>query len=257
MDFIQQTTAPPTPTGEPLSKIATSAVPDPSTIPNGERLNQTTTSPVSPSESSQPTPVPSLDPYTSAQERKLRFSLDRANIKNLLEKMIQVSESDKEVVNEPGVKAWVRNGTEFGPETSLVKARYTFKEDIDPARFMDLLTEKRKTWDKGILFYDTVHKEQDWTIYRYGLAAPVMFMKPMDFVEKRLIFEDNGTYYGYYTCVPDEVFPVDSKHSRCHTVFGGTVLRKEDSEYVYYSLSQVDPHVITHFFVCGLCRRGE
>ena len=125
-----------------------------------------------------------------------------------------------------------------------MKARYTFKGDIDPKRFMELLTERRKVWDKGILVYDVLHREGDWTIYKYTIGAPAFFMKPMDFVEKRMIFEEAGTYYGYYTYVPDKVFVPQSGYDRCHTVFGGTVLKKEGTEYVYYSLSQIDPHVI-------------
>eukprot|EP01022_Parablepharisma_sp_SALTPOND_P016541 TRINITY_DN2452_c0_g1_i1.p4 TRINITY_DN2452_c0_g1~~TRINITY_DN2452_c0_g1_i1.p4 ORF type:complete len:188 (+),score=28.13 TRINITY_DN2452_c0_g1_i1:1563-2126(+) len=159
--------------------------------------------------------------------------------------MIAVTDKDKEVISIPGAKGWTREGTEFSDEIPLVKARYTFKNDIDPNRFMELLTEKRKEWDNAILDYENLRKERDWTIYRYILKAPAFFMKPMDFVEKRILFEENGTFYGYYTYVPEDIFPPQEKYDRCHTVFGGTILRKEGNEYVYYSLSQFDPHMNT------------
>jgi len=108
---------------------------------------------------------------------------------------------------------------------------------------MELLTNKRRDWDKGILFSENIKQIDDWTIYKYAFEAPMYLMSPMDFAEKRTVFESNGTYYGYYTNVPDSIAPPQPKYSRGHIVFGGTVLRKEGNDYVYYSLSQFDPHV--------------
>eukprot|EP00826_Nyctotherus_ovalis_P066221 TRINITY_DN976_c0_g1_i22.p2 TRINITY_DN976_c0_g1~~TRINITY_DN976_c0_g1_i22.p2 ORF type:complete len:167 (-),score=42.19 TRINITY_DN976_c0_g1_i22:200-700(-) len=125
----------------------------------------------------------------------------------------------------------------------LMKFRFAFKHDIDPSTFMELLTTKRKLWDKELALYEDVASDDDWTLYRYIMRSPSCLSSPLYSVEKRMLFEDEGTFYGYYSSVPDNVLPLKKSYNRCNTVFGGTVLKKERGEYAYYSLSQVDAHV--------------
>jgi len=157
--------------------------------------------------------------------------------------MIKVTKEDKLILDAPGIKGWVRNKTSFSDKVPLIKVRYSFRKDIDPVVFMELLTSKRKLWDKELTFYEDLSTNDDWAVYRYIMRSPSCLSNPLYFVEKRLLFEEEGTYYGYYSFVPDNVFPLKKNYSRCHTVFGGTVLRKEYDEYAYYSLSQIDLHV--------------
>lgn len=164
-------------------------------------------------------------------------------MKFILEGMIKNTKEDTLIIDIPGVKGWVRNKTIFSKNVPLIKVRYSFKGDINPHIFMDLLTSKRKLWDKEITQYEEFPIENDWVIYRYSMNPPMFLMNPMYFVEKRLLFEDEGTYYGYYSNVPDNILPLDKGYSRYHTIFGGTVLRKEKDEYAYYSLSQVDMNI--------------
>lgn len=156
--------------------------------------------------------------------------------------MVKVTKDDKLIVNFPGIKGWVREKTIFSSSVPLLKFRYTFRDDIDPNLFMELLTTKRMLWDKGLTLYEDVASD-DWTLYRYIIRPPTPVSSPLYFVEKRLQFEDNGTFYGYCSSVPDNVLPLNNGHNRCNTIFGGTVLKREGNEYAYYSLSQVDANV--------------
>lgn len=161
----------------------------------------------------------------------------------MLDDMIKPSKEDRLIIDEPGIKGWVRDSTPFSNTVPMVKIRYSFREDIDPGVFMELLTSKRKLWDKELTSYEDMASDDDWTIYRYSMPPPASLCCSMYSVEKRLLFEEEGAFYGYYSSVPDNVLPLGKNYSRCHTVFGGTVLKKERGEYAYYSLSQMDLHV--------------
>ena len=147
------------------------------------------------------------------------------------------------IVDTPGIKGWVKDRSVLSKKRPLIKIRYSLDKGIDPERVMDLLTEKRKIWDISMLKYESHPIEEGWTIYRYVTKPPVSLLNPMYSVEKRLVFKDKETYYGYYTSVPDNILPLEGSYKRYHMIFGGTILRKENDEYAYYTLSQVDMHL--------------
>lgn len=125
----------------------------------------------------------------------------------------------------------------------MIKTRYRFKGDIDPDVFMELLTGKESLWNKELTLNEEIASSGDWTFYRYIIRPPTMFSDLMYFVEKRLLFEDQGTHYGYYSSAPDSMLVLSKGYTWCQMIFGDSVLKKEGNEYAYYFLSKVDVHI--------------
>lgn len=161
----------------------------------------------------------------------------------MMDDMIEESKEDRLILDKPGIKGWVRNSTSFSDKVPMIKLRCEFKEDIDPMLLMELLTNRKTYWNKEVTMYEELANDDDWTIYRYIMRPPIRFSSPLYFVEKRLMFEEEGALYGYYTSVPDNVLPLGKNYRRCDLVFGGSVVKKEKNVYAYYSLSQIDAHV--------------
>ena len=113
-----------------------------------------------------------------------------------MEDLIVVSKQDKLIIDTPEIKGWIRPRSIFSRKSPLIKIRYAFRRNIDPELFMDLLTYKRRLWDKEVELYENLPLSDGWVIYRYILKPPLSFMNPLYFVEKRLIFEENGVFYG-------------------------------------------------------------
>lgn len=156
---------------------------------------------------------------------------------------------------------WLKGGSQFSSQLMVIKGRYVFPADTDPLELLLLLFERRTDWDKNIMDHSEVMKiSNEATVVHYAVKAPIMFMKARDFAEKRVRFIHAGTYYSYSSSVPDTECPPVDKYQRCENVFGGTVLRKEDAGWVYYTFNQLDykvpgiPTAMVASFVAPACK---
>ena len=149
-----------------------------------------------------------------------------------------------ELMNIPGATAWtINDGSIFDSSIPLIKAKYELTIDnFDPEAFMALLNEKRSTWDQNVTIYESLFSNPpDLNVCHYALGVPIPFMKAKDFVEKTIRFEQNGTHYSYSSYVPDQACNTEGKYDRCHTIVGGSILKKEgENRYVYYVFSQMN-----------------
>eukprot|EP01022_Parablepharisma_sp_SALTPOND_P012663 TRINITY_DN1633_c0_g1_i1.p7 TRINITY_DN1633_c0_g1~~TRINITY_DN1633_c0_g1_i1.p7 ORF type:complete len:114 (-),score=18.03 TRINITY_DN1633_c0_g1_i1:171-512(-) len=101
--------------------------------------------------------------------------------------------------------------------------------------------EKRTEWDQSIIRQEEVREiYSKLRVIYYAMKAPLIFMQARDFVEKRILFVEEGTYYIYASSVPNEEYEEKENYVRCDKIFECTMLRKEDGRLVLHSVSQAD-----------------
>ncbi len=182
--------------------------------------------------------------YMSEQEMRTGFSLDQDNIKRFLQSLAKAHPEEKQLIDTPELKLWVLPGSVFDSTMPVIKGRYVFRGDIFAPDFLSLLNEKRTDWDTSIVDQEVIQQlSPDIAILHYAMEPPLPTMKPKDYVEKRIRFVDEDTYYGYCSNVPDEVYPQSERYKRASTIFAGSILRKEGNDNVYCSISQVNLNV--------------
>jgi hypothetical protein len=161
-----------------------------------------------------------------------------------LELQKQEFDGFNQLLNLPDIQLWLKWGSPLNSTLPVMKAKYVFHEDINPVEFLSKLQISRREWDKNILLLDEIKNlSSEARIVHYALKAPLFFMKNKDFVEKRILFFNNGVYYGYSSSTPNDVLPVTDQYQRCETIFSGSILTKENNSLVYFIFSQVDMKV--------------
>ena len=116
--------------------------------------------------------------------------------------------------------------------------------DVGTEKFLSLLNEERPQWDKSVTDQTVVATVSgNCQVVRSVLDSSTTLMRPREFVEKRIRCSEGGVEYAYCSSVPDNVYPIDDKYERCTTLFAGTILHREGSNYIYNAFSQVDLNV--------------
>lgn len=202
---------------------------------------------------------PITDEYISTFEKAAHFSYVTFNFnidqerKDVLEFLLHEKESlegFRELLNTPEVSTWIKWGSQFESKCPIIKTKCRFKGTIDPLDFLLYLNEKRKDWDKNIILLEEIAQiSGEVTVNHYAVKSPLLFTKSKDFVEKRIQFFEEGTYYSYSSSVPNGVLPPTDQFQRCETIFSGTILAKEEDNFVYYSFSQVDLKVFLGYLI--------
>ena len=155
-------------------------------------------------------------------------------------------ENYKEILTTDTIKLWLKWGSQFESTFPLIKTRYIFDGSILPEELIKLLEQDRIQWDDNVLLLETVvPRKDDLYVVHYAVKPPIFFMKAKDFVEKRIRIIEDGVYYMYSSSVTSEVLKETEQYQRCETVFSGSILVKEEENYVYYTFSQVDFKVIS------------
>lgn len=64
---------------------------------------------------------------------------------------------------------------------------------------------KRLKWDEGLATYQEILKPNKYAQVVYVVSKAPLNFKNRDFLDKRIFFKHQGTYYIYITSVPDQV----------------------------------------------------
>eukprot|EP01022_Parablepharisma_sp_SALTPOND_P001623 TRINITY_DN106917_c0_g1_i1.p1 TRINITY_DN106917_c0_g1~~TRINITY_DN106917_c0_g1_i1.p1 ORF type:complete len:325 (-),score=-15.92 TRINITY_DN106917_c0_g1_i1:86-1060(-) len=146
-----------------------------------------------------------------------------------------------EVINTKGLQCWTKYDSIFDKTKPVTKTRHVLGPNIDPLVVAEMLNNKRMNWDKNLERHEELMKiSPSVSIIYTAMKSPSIFFQARDLVEKRIQLIEQDTYYAYFSSVPDSVYPVDKAYCRCDTIFAATVIRLEDGECVYYSISQTD-----------------
>lgn len=147
----------------------------------------------------------------------------------------------KTIINTRELQSWLKNESLFDKTYPVLKSRHILGKNINPSLVVELLGEKRVTWDKNIDKYEeTIRISPEVNIVYNAIKAPFAFIKARDFIEKRIVFNSEDITYIYCSSVPDYIYSQTLEYSRCTTIFSVMVLCEENKDLVLYCISQAD-----------------
>ncbi len=145
------------------------------------------------------------------------------------------------MLNTPGVKAWIKWGSDFEKSRPVTKIRFSFPADTDPLLVAHLLSDRRTEWDKNtVIFHELAKPDPSVTVVRSAIRPPTFFLQARDFVEKRVEFEQDGVYHAYISSVAESAYPPVDNFTRADTIFCVNIIGKEGNECVYHCVTQTD-----------------
>lgn len=101
--------------------------------------------------------------------------------------------------------------------------------------------EERLSWDpEGVASIDILDSQDSTTALYYSKSkSQYSFISARDFLEKKVFFTSNGTYYHYYSALPDVHYPLlDDGTVRAYALAGFHVFKPiEDGSIEYSALS--------------------
>eukprot|EP00831_Metopus_contortus_P073332 TRINITY_DN66881_c0_g2_i2.p1 TRINITY_DN66881_c0_g2~~TRINITY_DN66881_c0_g2_i2.p1 ORF type:complete len:321 (-),score=49.60 TRINITY_DN66881_c0_g2_i2:60-1022(-) len=169
------------------------------------------------------------------------FSFERKNVQEFLLKIRENNEGFKEILNTPEIMMWLKWGSPFESTLPFVKSKYIFPGETNPIDFFICLNDDRMIWGKNVIANENVSRvSNEVRVSHYAVKPPFFLMKSKDFVEKKILFYDKGTFFTYSSSIPETVYPQLEAYQRCDTIFGGSIFWKEEDKYIYYTFSQVD-----------------
>jgi len=176
---------------------------------------------------------------------------DQQNLCDFLENEAKIdSAKDREIINTPELKLWIRCGSKLDPVLPIIKGMYVFRGDIPANVFLALLNEERGTWDKSIISQEIVEKlSENIYLLHFAMEPAFQFLPPKDYIEKRIRFNKNNIYYGYCSSIPDKIYPPRENFERGYTLFGGSILKQENGKNIYHTFSQVGLSVFFNEFI--------
>jgi hypothetical protein len=103
--------------------------------------------------------------------------------------------------------------------------------------------EHRLKWDKNILKFESSHIGGCKNlVYSYQVHKAILNMNNKDFVEKYMMWAEDGKYYVYFSFVPNDVEmkEVPPKTDRGRSIIGFDILERKDDKIVFSTYLQCD-----------------
>lgn len=131
---------------------------------------------------------------------------------------------------------------------------YTLDEDITMDGMIKVLTDidHRTDWDSGLIQAKILRRFSDcFIMFRTVVHMPII--QNRDFIEKMIVFQYEGSYYIYYSSVPDSYYEKTSDETRGYTMYAVNRISKIGRRIVVRTSTQKDPQAsVTGFMSVGM-----
>ena len=97
----------------------------------------------------------------------------------------------------------------------------------------------RKSWDVNIKELKIYESAENSAVFKIWLFSPIFFISERDTIDKRIDFMKDDAYY-YFSSSVDNYSEVNPDVVRCLTLINSVILKEDEENVYYHSLTQID-----------------